>query len=287
MTNQPAQAADLSALSGLAPQLAATLAAVAGDIALVLDANGVIRNVAMGRDAISPAADGWVGRAWADTVTGDTRRKIQLLLEEVSDHGVTKRREVNIPGRAGPDIPVAYAAIRLGEGGPVLAVGRDLRAIAAIQQRFVESQHDMEREYWKRRQADERYRQLFHVATDAVLVVDALTLTIVEANQAAAQLFGQASAELAGRPATLGLDAHSPRRRRRITSRCPRHRPAGRNPRAARGPVRWRSTSPRRRSAMSIHCCCWCAPARSRPLRSRRTSVPGWSISSNARPTPW
>ena len=39
-------------------------------------------------------------------------------------------------GNGAGDIPVAYTALRLGKGGPVLAVGRDLRAIAAIQQRF-------------------------------------------------------------------------------------------------------------------------------------------------------
>jgi transcriptional regulator PpsR len=91
----------------------------------------------------------------------------------------------------------------------VLAVGRDLRAIAAIQQRFVESQQEMERDYWKRRQADARYRQLFQVATDAVMVVDALAMTIVEANQAAGQLLGHPAEKLVGQHATLGLDAHS------------------------------------------------------------------------------
>ena len=91
----------------------------------------------------------------------------------------------------------------------MLAVGRDLRAIAAIQQRFIETQQDMERDYWKRRQADDRYRQLFQVATDAVLVVDALSMAIVEANQSAAQLFGQPAEQLVGRHATLGLEPHS------------------------------------------------------------------------------
>jgi len=209
VTNRSGKATDLSALSGLAPELAATLASIAGDIALVIDAQGVIQNVAVGTTTLTPSAGEWVGQVWADTVTGDTRRKVELLLQEVSDRGVSQRREVNYPGTSGPDIPVAYAAIRLGAEGPVLAVGRDLRAIAAIQQRFVESQQDMERDYWKRRQADARYRQLFQVATDAVMVVDALAMTIVEANHAAGQLLGQPAEKLVGRYATLGLDTHS------------------------------------------------------------------------------
>ena len=209
MDSGSAHAADLSALSALAPELAATFASIAGDIALVIDAQGVIRNVAVGAAALNAPTNEWVGRAWTDTVTGETRRKIEQLLQEVTSTGVTRRREVNHPGQSGPDIPVAYAAIRLGAGGPVLAVGRDLRAIAAIQQRFVESQQEMERDYWKRRQADARYRQLFQVATDAVLVVDALTLTIVEANLAASRLLAVPPATLVGQPAALGLDTHS------------------------------------------------------------------------------
>jgi transcriptional regulator PpsR len=210
VVNRLANATDLSALSGLAPELATTLASIAGDIALVIDGDGVIRNVAVGTASLTGSTSEWVGRPWADTVTGQTRLKIEQLLQEVSVSGVTRRREVNLPGQSGAsDIPVAYAAIRLGEGGPVLAVGRDLRAIAAIQQRFVESQREMERNYWKRRQADARYRQLFQVATDAVLVVDALAMTVVEANGAAAGLFGVPIETLVGRPASLGLDRHS------------------------------------------------------------------------------
>jgi transcriptional regulator PpsR len=204
-----AQTADLSALSGLAPELAATFASIAGDIALVIDAHGVIRNVAVGAAALNTPTEQWVGRAWTDTVTGETRRKIEQMLQEVNTSGVSRRREVNHPGQSGPDIPVAYAAVRLGEQGPVLAVGRDLRGIAAIQQRFVESQQELERDYWKRRQVDARYRQLFQVATDAVMVVDALTLAIVEANLASARLLAVPAQSLVGQPATMGLDAHS------------------------------------------------------------------------------
>ena len=210
MNKRLADQHDLSALSELAPELARTFVSVASDIALVLDANGVIRDVALGgREPVTASANAWVGRPWADTVTSDTRLKIEQLLQEVSTNGVSRRREVNHPSPTGLDIPVAYAAIRLGEGGPVLAVGRDLRAVAAIQQRFVESQEELERDYWKRRQAESRYRTLFQVATDAVLVVDAATLRVVEANQAAAQLFDLSIEQLVGKNATIGIDRSS------------------------------------------------------------------------------
>lgn len=209
MTTRPTEAPDLNALAGLASELASTFVALSSDIALVIDADGSVRRVVQGRAPLTAAADDWIGRPWADTVTRDTRTKIEQLLLEVGDGKVARQREVNLPAGQGSDIPVAYAAVRLGPEGPVLAVGRDLRAIAAIQQRFTESQQEMERDYWKRRQNESRYRLLFQAATDAVTMVDGLTLTIVEANRAAGRLLGVGQDELVGQHASVGVDAAS------------------------------------------------------------------------------
>ncbi len=210
MFEAPDDQPDLAALSAWAPQLASTFVSLASDIALVIDESGVIRNVAQGAgDPIAAAAHQWVGRSWIDTVSGETRTKIENLLKEVSATGVARRREVNHPLSGDASVPVAYTAIRLGANGPVLAVGRDLRSIAAIQKRFVESQQDMERGYWQARQAEARYQLLFQVATDAVVVVDGESLRIVEANQAAAGLFGDGGEQLAGKAVNTAFDHHS------------------------------------------------------------------------------
>ncbi|CAN5377954.1 transcriptional regulator PpsR [soil metagenome] len=201
---------DLGALSRWAPELAQTFVSLASDIALVIDGSGVIRNVAQGRgEPLAPSASQWVGRPWIDTVSGDTRGKIELLLNEVATSGIARKREVNHLLSGGASVPVSYTAVRLGENGPVLAVGRDLRAIAAIQQRFLESQQDLEKGYWRARQAESRYRLLFQVATDAVMVVDAGNWQILEANQAASQLFDMPGEQLLGRPASFGFERHS------------------------------------------------------------------------------
>ena len=199
----------LEALSALAPELASTVASLSGDIALVVDADGVVRNVATQEAGLGASADGWIGRPWVDTVTSDTRRKIENLLDEVRLDGRSRRREVNHPNIAGAEIPVAWAAVRLGERGPVLAVGRDLRVVAAIQQRFLESQQELERDYWKRRQTEARYKLLFQVATDAVLVLDAQTYQVIEANRAAARLFGEPGDVAGGLPAHERIDPTS------------------------------------------------------------------------------
>lgn len=197
---------DLSALSPLANELATTIARVASDIALVIDQNGVISSVAEGAAVQAQGCSQWVGRRWVDTVTASTRPKIQSLLDEVTRSGVvSRRREVSHTGQGGDELPVTWSAIRLGQDGPVLAVGRDLRAVAAIQQRFVEAQQDMERHYWSRRQAENRYQLLFQVANDAVLVLDAASLVVIEANAATAELLNCELASLQHQPLTDSL----------------------------------------------------------------------------------
>lgn len=202
---------DLSALSPLASELASVIARVANDIALVIDQDGVIASVAAGAAVREQGCSEWVGQRWIDTVSASTRPKIQSLMDEVTSLGVvSRRREVShpaAPARGGDELPLTWSAIRLGADGPVLAVGRDLRAVAAIQQRFVETQQDMERHYWNRRQAETRYQLLFQVAHDAVLVLDAASLRVLDANAPSTVLLGHALSLIQGRLLTDSLPA--------------------------------------------------------------------------------
>src|SRR6478672_8636384 len=80
----------------VASDVAAKLASVAGDVALVLDPSGVIRSVTFsGADPLGSSADDWVGQPWVDTVTSETRIKIAELLEEASTGGISRQRQVN------------------------------------------------------------------------------------------------------------------------------------------------------------------------------------------------
>ena len=198
--SKPQNPPTLARLSELAPEVASTVVRVAGDIALVVGDDGVIRSVAENSAQLHTARQAWVGQPWADTVATDTRQKVALLLHEAQLYGVSRRRELNHHAPEGGDIPVSWAAVRLGENGPVLAVGRDLRAVSAIQQRFLDSQQDLERDYWQRRQTESHYRKLFDVAHDAVLVLDAEQFTVREANPAATALFERSEAALNGQP---------------------------------------------------------------------------------------
>ena len=198
-------------LSGLAPDWAAKLITATSEVALVVDRGGIIRHVEFsGTEAPVDGAEGWIGTPWVDTVTSESRGKIEQMLREATTSGTTRRRQVNHPSRAGADIPVAYNAVRA-EDGSVVAVGRDLRAISTLQQRLVDTQQAMERDYWKLRHVETRYRLLFQLSTDAIVVVDADTMKVVDASNAASRLFDLPAEKLIGRAFPLGIAAGSAR----------------------------------------------------------------------------
>ncbi len=193
------------ALSEFAPDWAAKLITASSEVALVVDKLGVIRHVSFsGSDAPIDGAESWIGLKWIETVTPESRPKIEMLLREASSSGATRRRQVNHPSRAGADIPVAYNAVRA-DGGSVIAVGRDLRAISTLQQRLVDTQQAMERDYWRLRHVETRYRLLFQLSTDAIIVVDADTMRIVDASGAATRLFDMPTDKLIGKHFPLGI----------------------------------------------------------------------------------
>ena len=200
-----------NSLGDLDAEAAATLIAAAADVALVVDNEGVIRDVAFGSDELSREGyDGkWLGLPWADTVTVESRPKIEALLREASGKTATRWRQVNHPSPRGADVPILYSAVPVGHEGRVVAVGRDLRAIAALQQRLVDAQQSMERDYWRLRHVETRYRLLFQMASEAVLIVDATTQKVVEANPAAVQLLGETTRRVVGRPFPEGFDPES------------------------------------------------------------------------------
>ena len=180
--------------------VAAKVISAASDLALVIDDKGVVRDVALSNDEI--AADvpqSWLGRPWVETVTPESRPKILEILKETSARSLPKWRQVNHPWTGGTDLPVRYSAIQVGRGGRILALGRDLRSMAQLQQRLVDAQQSMEREYARLRSAETRYRALFQMATEAIAIVDATTLRIIEVNSAADRTFGAPGRRTSGK----------------------------------------------------------------------------------------
>jgi transcriptional regulator PpsR len=194
-------------LGNLDAESAGELLTAATDVVLIVDRKGVIRDVAFGSDDLLKDVRGdWLNTPWEDTVAADSRSKIKAMLEDAEGEGDARWRQVNHPANSGPDVPILYRARRLGADGRVMALGRDLRGIETLQQRLMDVEQSMEREYSRMRHAETRYRLLFQIASEAVLIVDAETRKVVDANPAALQIVGSATRRLVGRTFPEGFD---------------------------------------------------------------------------------
>ena len=198
----------LDSLGALDPMDAARLVAAASDVAFVVDGQGIIREVMAGVDDLQQDGEhAWLNRPWVETVTVESRQKVIELLREASGKGTPRWRQVNHPSPKGADVPVRYSAVQIGQDGHVVVMGRDLRTMSALQQRLMDAQLTMEREFSRLRHTETRFRLLFQIASEAILVVDGSSLKIVEANPAANRLIGKEARRLFGRAFTDLFDA--------------------------------------------------------------------------------
>lgn len=183
----------------------------ASDIVLVLSdlQRGLITDLSTGSDELPhEEIETWKGRAWSDTVTVESRPKIESLLREAAVKGTPRWRLVNHMSAAGSDLPVLYACLELNMGR-IVAFGRSMQPMANMQQQLVSAQQSIEREFSRQRQVEARHRLLFQVASEAVLIVDATTRKILESNPAAGRLLGDLGKRLVGRLFPEGFDEPS------------------------------------------------------------------------------
>ena len=187
-----------SSLGRLDAEAAATLIAAAADLTLIIGAEGVIDDMAFHSTELATAFEhdpSWIGRKWSDVVTIESRPKVAALLRDAASSTEARWRHLNHPSASGPDVAVLYSAVQITAGGDdsadrIFAFGRDLRAMSDLQQRLVDAQQSLERDYARIRNVETRYRLLFQMASDIVLILDATSRRIVEANPAARQMFG-------------------------------------------------------------------------------------------------
>lgn len=189
------KAADL--FDTLDAELAMKFAMVAGDVTLILDDTGTILDTAFAPDQFPSFAD-WLGANWVDTVTDESRVKIMEMLAAARRGEVQHWRQVNHPTSQG-DVPIRYVVLPINGGKNRIAFGRDLREAGRMQQRLLQVQQSLERDYMRMRQLEARYRMLFELSSEATLVVEAATLRVREGNSAASALFGAKEGGLIGK----------------------------------------------------------------------------------------
>lgn len=175
-------------LAGLDAEMTGRVIASATDLALIVQ-EGVIRDIAVASDELSREGYGqsWRGQPWIETVTVESRPKVERILREAASLR-SPARQVNHPSAAGMDVPIRYTAVQT-RPDCVVALGRDLRENSRLQQRLIEAHQRLERDYASLRDTEARYRVLFDAVSNPVLIVEPEALSVLEANRQAVIFF--------------------------------------------------------------------------------------------------
>lgn len=160
------------------------------DVTLLIDQKGVIRDVTLASGLADSRARDLIGRPWADTVDDVGGDKIRAMVEDARSSRVSGFRQLNQRFPGGRELLLEFTTVRLEGSAGFIAVGRSLQAVADLQSKLIAAQQAMERDYWKLRQVESRYRMLFDASAEAVLLIRAVDLRIVEANPAAQRILG-------------------------------------------------------------------------------------------------
>ncbi|MGQ0592494.1 MAG: transcriptional regulator PpsR [Gammaproteobacteria bacterium] len=162
------------------------------DVTLLLDAEGLIQEVTVSDALSQERVDTWIGHPWIDTVADVGGDKVKRMVEGARTSRVSVFRQLTQRFPSGLEVLMEYTTVRLGDGAGLLAIGRSLQAVAELQSRLIAAQQAMERDYWRLREIETRYRLIFNASSEAVLMLKAATLRIVEANPAAIHALGLA-----------------------------------------------------------------------------------------------
>ena len=176
-----------TSLGNLDAEAAAVLISAAADIALIIDEMGVIRDAAFNSEDMATdleGREGWLGRRWIETVAEDSQPKVEAMLQDVAEGLPPRWRHINQGAVRGASVPILFTTARIGGGGRIVAFGRDLRPLSVLQQRLLEAQQSMDRDYARLRSAETRYRMLFQLWTEPVFVLESQTQKVLEANRA-------------------------------------------------------------------------------------------------------
>src|SRR6478735_6221649 len=160
------------------------------DVTLTLDMDGVIRGATLSDAIPGEQMQQWLGRPWAETVGTVGVDRVRNMVQDARTAGVSAFHQLTQRFPSGLELPMEYTTVRLGGQAGLIAVGKNLQAVAELQSRLLAAQQAREQDYWKLREIETRSRLLFDASSEAVLMVRADTLRVVEANPAAIRILG-------------------------------------------------------------------------------------------------
>lgn len=163
------------------------------DVTLLLDLDGVIREATLSSSLSDQGVQGWLGRPWKETVTDAVGDRVHRIVEDARVSGVSAFRQITQRFPSGLELPMEYTTVLLGGRAGLLAIGKSLQAVAELQSRLITAQQTMERDYWKLREVETKYRLLFDASHEPIVLLNAGTLRIAETNPAAVKAMGLGS----------------------------------------------------------------------------------------------
>ncbi len=193
------------------------------DITLTLDGEGVIRDAVASGELTEESLDPWRGLNFEATVTPSSGQSVSRLFEAARQGGRSTSRQFSQKLPSGREAPIEYTLVSLGATRGFIAIGRNLQAVADLQARLAEAQQARERDYWKLRDVETRYRALLETSRDAVVLVRPANLRVVEANAEAIRALKLA-------PGAEFLPDLAPRDRRALETALSTARTRGRAP---------------------------------------------------------
>ena len=118
----------------------AALPTVQPDITLLLDMEGVIREATLSPAMGAESVDGWLGRPWVEIAGEMGGDKVKRMVDDARVSGISAFRQINQRFPSGLEIPMEYTTVLLGGRAGMLAIGKNLQAVAELQSRLIAAQ---------------------------------------------------------------------------------------------------------------------------------------------------
>lgn len=168
------------------------------DLAIVVSPDmNVMSVIASPGTGLGARAANWPGAKVEDIFAPESWLKLKDRLAELApDPGAIMSLELNHADTVTFPYPVRYSLTVLDQDGTFIMAGRDLRALAEVQQQLVQAQLALERDYEAQREIETRYRVVLEVNDSPVMIVSISSGKIVDLNSAAAQMIGAPRAEI-------------------------------------------------------------------------------------------
>ena len=160
------------------------------DITLSVDGEGVIRSAVSAEALSGESLDQWRGLQWTETISPDASDGVAKAVESAAREGESACFVVSQRLPSGRELQFEYTTVKLRGGAGFIAIGKSVQALSDLKSRLSRVQKERERDYWKLRDIETRYRALLDASWEGVAIVRVSNLRVVEANAVATKSLG-------------------------------------------------------------------------------------------------